>query len=300
MTSRRRSTRGEAPHRRDAAARRADRPARRAFAVELAASGTGVTRPAHDRERRAASRGRFAPWALTVARPGGTALIPNPHFAPQPEALLPARTLALWRYTDLRDARFAFGEAFVRLRCDPASREPNKIGVACERGWFAYLVDGTAFVHPRARTTPSGDYPDRGCSVEVYTQGAFCEVETLAPLVDRAAGRRGGHVERWSLVRDVGRGDDASLARELGEARRRVSDDDPRPRTPARVGTRNARRARSRSRDGRYLIYYTFGRRARRRRCAGPGVTRAVEGGAVRRDGNARRRLRRHPELVER
>jgi hypothetical protein len=157
---------------------------------------------------------RLAPWGLTVVRGGGCALIPNPEFRPQPEALLPARTVSLWSYTDLSDPRFAFGPRFVRLRCDPERPTPNKIGVACERGWFAYVVERTAFV---VRTLYEGaaEYPDRGCSVEVYTEGAFCEVETLAPLVTLAPGDSARHVERWSLHANVDDDDDDALAEML-------------------------------------------------------------------------------------
>ena len=183
----------------------------KSFTVELAAHGTDVI-VTHTIANEGSEPRRLAPWAITVARSGGTAVIPNPHFAPQPEALLPARTMSVWRYTNFADGRFTFGERFVRLRCDPAYREPNKIGVACERGWFAYLVDGVAFVL-RAAYDATAEYPDRGCSVEVYTQGAFCEIETLAPLTTVAPGQSAEHVERWSLIRDAGDGGDASLAR---------------------------------------------------------------------------------------
>jgi hypothetical protein len=186
---------------------------RKTIAVELEATGTGVT-VTHTIANEGSAARTLAPWALTVAATGGAALIPNPVFAPQPEALLPARTLALWRYTDLADARFAFGPAFVRLRCDPNAPEPNKIGVANERGWFAYLLGRTAFVI-RTSYDADGDYPDRGCSIEVYTQGGFCEVETLAPLSALAPGASVTHVERWSLA-EVSSDDDASLARDLG------------------------------------------------------------------------------------
>ncbi len=182
--------------------------------IELEPAGTGVTvRHAIANDGPAARR--LAPWAITVAAPGGTAVIPQPHFAPQPQALLPARTMALWRYTDLSDARFAFGPAFLRLRCDASSPQPNKIGVACERGWFAYLTGGSAFVI-EAAYDPAGEYPDRGCSVEVYTQGPFCEIETLGPLVTLAPGGVAHHVERWSLVA-VDATADASLAAVLGK-----------------------------------------------------------------------------------
>ena len=184
------------------------------FEVELDPDGTCVT-VRHAIANDGAAARRLAPWALTVAAPGGTAVIPQPHFAPQPEALLPARTIALWRYTDLSDARFAFGPAFLRLRCDRSVPHPNKIGVACERGWFAYLTGGTAFVI-QAAYDAAAEYPDSGCSVEVYTQGPFCEIETLAPLVTLPPGGVARHVEHWSLVR-VDATDDASLARVLGK-----------------------------------------------------------------------------------
>ncbi len=158
---------------------------------------------------------RVACWGITVVRPGGAALIPNLVPAPQPEALLPARTLALWRYSDLSDPRVAFGPRFTRLRCDPAHPAPNKLGAACERGWFAYANGGTAFV-VRAPYDPAAAYPDLGCSVEVYTEGGFCEVETLGPLTDVPPGGSVSHEARWSLVR-VGAADDGSLAEALGK-----------------------------------------------------------------------------------
>ena len=187
----------------------------KSFSVELAPHGTDVI-VRHTIANDGDVRRTLAPWGITVARTGGTAVIPNPHYAPQPDALLPARTMAVWRYTNFADGRFTFGESFVRLRCDPACGEPNKIGVACERGWFAYLVDGVAFVL-RADYEPNGTYPDQGCSVEVYTQGPFCEIETLAPLRTVRPGEAAEHVERWSLIPDVVPSDDASLAKQLSE-----------------------------------------------------------------------------------
>lgn len=157
---------------------------------------------------------RIACWGITVVRPGGVALLPNLVPAPQPQALQPARALALWRYSDLGDPRVAFGPAFTRLRCDPAYPAPNKLGLACERGWFAYLSGGTAFV-VRAAYDATAEYPDLGSSVEVYTEGGFCEVETLGPLRTVPPGGTVSHVARWSLVR-VGADDDGSLAEVLG------------------------------------------------------------------------------------
>ena len=183
--------------------------------TKLDAAGTGVT-VIHAIENQSDGPRRLAPWGLTVVRPGGVALIPNPERRSQREALLPARTISLWSYTDLSDSRFVFGPEFLRLRCDPACQAPNKIGVACERGWFAYLVERTAFV-VRTAYDPGAEYPDRGCSVEIYTEGGFCEVETLAPLTTLAPRETARHTERWSLVPDIAADDDESLARILGK-----------------------------------------------------------------------------------
>jgi hypothetical protein len=183
--------------------------------IELDPDGTGVL-VRHAIANEGDAPRELAPWGLTVVRSGGVALIPNPERRSQREALLPARTMALWSYTDLTDARFAFGPEFLRLRCDPAHPAPAKIGVACERGWFAYLAERTAFV-VRASYDPSASYPDRGCSVEVYTEGGFCEVETLAPLTTLAPGAIAVHAERWSLAADVDADDDAALARALAK-----------------------------------------------------------------------------------
>ena len=157
----------------------------------------------------------LAPWGISVVRPNGVAVIPNPRYRPQPEALLPVRTVALWGYTDLADGRFAAGPSFVRLRCDPANAAPIKLGVACERGWCAYVSDGVAFV-VRAPLRTDAVYPDLGSSIELYSEGAFFEVETLGPLAHLAPGESTRHSVRWSLVR-VDADDDATLARALGQ-----------------------------------------------------------------------------------
>ena len=183
--------------------------------VALEPAGTGVV-VTHVIENQSGRPQRLAPWGLTVVRPGGVALIPNLERRSQREALTAARTVALWSYTDLSDPRFSFGPAFVRLRCDPAFAAPNKIGVANERGWFAYLVARTAFV-VRSTYDPAAEYPDRGCSAEVYTEGGFCEVETLAPLTTVAPGESARHAERWSLIGNVTADDDTTLARILAE-----------------------------------------------------------------------------------
>ena len=74
--------------------------------IELEPVGTEVL-VRHAIANEAGAPRELAPWSLTVMRPGGVGLIPNPERRSQREALLPARTLALWSYTDLSDAREA-------------------------------------------------------------------------------------------------------------------------------------------------------------------------------------------------
>jgi hypothetical protein len=45
------------------------------------------------------------------------------------------------------------------------------------------------------------EYPDFGCSVEIFTNAAMLEVETLGPLATLEPGSAVEHVEEWSLHR---------------------------------------------------------------------------------------------------
>ncbi|MFN2461375.1 MAG: hypothetical protein ABR591_11905 [Candidatus Velthaea sp.] len=194
----------------------AGRRVEKRLTVELAPSGSAVT-VRHEVVNRAAHAIDTAAWALTVVQSGGVAIVPNAEYRPQPEALLPARTIAVWPYTRLGDPRFSFGPRFLRLRCDPAQAEPQKIGIRNERGWCAYLTDGGAFVK-RASYDAAAAYPDWNCTTEIFTAGAFLELETLGPLRTIAPGERAEHIERWSLHPEIRAGDDDTLALALRSA----------------------------------------------------------------------------------
>ncbi len=179
--------------------------------VSLDEEGSGVSL-----HHRVTNRGPWeieaAPWALTIMRGGGQAVIPQEPFGAHPEHLLPARRLVLWRYTDLSDPRFNFGRRFLRLRSDAERAEPQKIGVENKRGWAAYHVGGSLFVK-RFAYRAGAAYPDDGCNNEVFTAGSFIELESLAPLKRLAPGESAEHEERWHLFADFDAGaDDESLA----------------------------------------------------------------------------------------
>jgi hypothetical protein len=140
----------------------------------------------------------LAPWAVTVMKGGGIAIVPQEPARPQPEALLPVRSMAVWAYTDMSDPRLRFGRTFVRLRSDAAAKAALKIGFGNREGWAAYHVDGTLFVK-RFAYEPDATYPDLGSNLELFTAGGMLEVESLAPLRTLAPGQSAEHVERWSL-----------------------------------------------------------------------------------------------------
>lgn len=134
----------------------------------------------------------LAPWALSVMAPGGTAIAP---LNKAPFALLPNTFFAFWPYTDPADRRVTFGHDFVLLR-QTSGMKPFKLGFNCEHGWLAYANGGTLFVKTFKHFVDA-EYPDNGCSVELYTNSAMLEAETLGPLYALAPGEEISHIEEW-------------------------------------------------------------------------------------------------------
>jgi hypothetical protein len=169
--------------------------------VTLDETGSGVT-VLHRLTNRGKSPFELAPWALTIMNGGGTAIVPQEPYKRHQDALLPARALVLWHYTDLADPRFAIGPKFIRLSSDASRAEPQKIGVMNKAGWAAYARQGTLFVK-RVAWQEGATYPDYGSSTEVFTEGTFIEVETVGPLKTLRPGETAEHTERWSLFKNV-------------------------------------------------------------------------------------------------
>lgn len=169
--------------------------------VTMDATGTGVT-VKHELINRNPKAYELAVWALTIMNPGGTAIVPQEPYKKHADALLPARPLVLWHYTDLSDSRFAIGPKYIRLSTDLKKTEPQKFGVLNKTGWAAYAKDGLLFVK-RMKYEEGAKYPDYESSVEVFTQGGFIEVESLGPLRTLKPGETAEHTERWSLHKDV-------------------------------------------------------------------------------------------------
>lgn len=142
----------------------------------------------------------LAPWAMTIMKPGGWAIAPFPARGVHPIDLLPSNPLVMWPYTDLSDDRWRFLKHHLTLRQDPdAARSPQKIGSFREDTWCAYVWRGYVF-EKRSQAYPHMDYPDMGCSFELFTNPHMLELETLSPIVTLEPGECVRHEEEWTLT----------------------------------------------------------------------------------------------------
>lgn len=143
----------------------------------------------------------LACWALSIMKPNGFAIIPIRSSKIDEEELLPNRHITIWPYTDLSDKRLTFTDDFIFIRQDPKAENPVKIGTMANPSWTAYWVDGVAFVKEFQKK--EDEYPDFGCSVEVYTNADMLELETLSPLQTLEPNGTVRHMEIWRIF-DVG------------------------------------------------------------------------------------------------
>lgn len=139
----------------------------------------------------------LATWGLSVMRPGGIAVIPQPPLGEHPRDLLPNRSMILWPYTDLTDPRWHFGRDFLTLR-QQEGLPPTKMGISLLTGWAAYIVEDSVFIKT-VEHNADATYPDGGCNFEAFTNTEMLELETLGPLTTLEPGEETGHTEHWSV-----------------------------------------------------------------------------------------------------
>jgi hypothetical protein len=140
----------------------------------------------------------IAPWALSVMAPGGECLFPQAPYVEHAEALLPARPMVMWHYTEMQDPRWTWGNRVVRLRQDP-ERGSMKVGALIQQGYAAYANHGNVFFK-RFPFEAGAEYPDFGCNFETFTRADMLEVESLGPLKTLAPGQSVLHSEAWYLL----------------------------------------------------------------------------------------------------
>ena len=142
----------------------------------------------------------LAPWALSVMKAGGMAIIPLPRKIPHTDRLTHNQEWSLWGYTDFSDPRWSLGGRYIFFRHD-AARGPNKLGIAHREGWVGYQLGPYLFVK-RFAWTAGAVYPDGGVNFETFANEDFLEIESLGALVTLAPGDTTTHVEEWSLHRN--------------------------------------------------------------------------------------------------
>lgn len=141
---------------------------------------------------------QIASWALSVMKPGGIEIIPQPPLVGHgPRTLLPNRGIVLWPYTDLSDPRWHLGSEFFTLR-QSEGFPPTKIGLAHREKWIAYVIDDSIFIKTFDHLT-GAVYPDGGCNFETFTNEEMLEMESLSPLAALAPGESVSHTENWYL-----------------------------------------------------------------------------------------------------
>ena len=137
---------------------------------------------------------RLAAWAITQLIPGGTGIIP---LDTTDTGLLPNRQLTLWPYTDIHSPHISWGNRYVRMSSNMTVGK-LKLGLPNPRGWLGYWIDGLLFIKS-APFDAAANYPDGGCSSEVYCSAEFIEIETLSPLKTVAPGEQVAHREVWQI-----------------------------------------------------------------------------------------------------
>ena len=152
-----------------------------------------------------------AMWCLSVMTTGGAVIVPQPK---EDTGLLANRVLAVWPYTDMTDSRIFWGKDYIALRQDPSVDKAIKYGINNTSGKIAYVNYGQALVKSYAVNHPNGEYPDFGCSCEVYACDVFTEAETLSELQTLAKDESITHAETWTLTDgvEIGKFTNESLA----------------------------------------------------------------------------------------
>ena len=137
---------------------------------------------------------------------GGVGVFPQHEYISHSERLLPAANIALWGYTNMSDHRWAWGQRLVRLRQTP-DKSYQKAGAFAAQGWIAYANRGNVFVKTFDADV-SAEYPDLGCTCEMFTRNDMLEIESLGPLANVEPGAFVQHDENWLLARDIELPDD--------------------------------------------------------------------------------------------
>lgn len=166
--------------------------------VQIEAAGERAVRVGHELTNEGLWPVTCAPWALTMFRGGGRAVIPLLPKGEFPRDLLPDYSLVPWPYTDFASGGWSFEPSFIGLNTRGVS-SPQKLGITGYPGWLGYWLDGEVFIKT-ASYDVNGMYPDSGSKAEVFSNGEMIELETLGVLGALQPGATFGHHEYWGIL----------------------------------------------------------------------------------------------------
>jgi hypothetical protein len=137
-------------------------------------------------------------WAISQVPLGGRIIIPLAAPPAVTEGAGPDRHLVFWPYNNLPDERLSIQDRWLTFDVCPAEHE-FKMGTFTPQGWVGYVWKNHFF---RKQFQPQAGkvYPDMGCNVEIYSNHAFAEIETLGPFVKLEPGEAIQHSETWELL----------------------------------------------------------------------------------------------------
>jgi hypothetical protein len=143
---------------------------------------------------------RLAPWAITMMRPRGIAILPQQQGNVDVDGFLPNRQFVLWPYTRWEDPRLQLGDDYIFIKSD-STEHPFKFGYFNSRGWLGYVYDDVLFLK-RFGVRRDQEYADYGCNSEIYSNHRMTELESLGPIVDLHPREDIVHTETWEIYRD--------------------------------------------------------------------------------------------------
>lgn len=137
----------------------------------------------------------IAPWAITALTANGIAKF---KLNNEDNGFLPNRNLILWSYTDIKDQRLTISNHEVNLKMNPNIKRAFKIGTNNKNNKVSYQYKNLC-LDIESKYIKDVNYPDNGCSLEVYTNQHFLEIETLGPLTNLKPKQKIIHLEKWIL-----------------------------------------------------------------------------------------------------
>lgn len=157
----------------------------------------------------------FAPWQISQLAPGGVALAPFgkrndtqpfrftrertalPRIDPN-EPMIPDRAFVLFNIGHLADDRLHLNNRVFALEQDSAIPRPFKCGMKNPEGFGMYVL-GDWVLSADYQPVEGGTYTDAGSTLEVYTDAAFMELETLGEFKETRPGEKLTHTEVLSV-----------------------------------------------------------------------------------------------------